>query len=525
MSAVRLLGWAGAGLLAGLVAGLAMLLVMLVLRALFGVSPPPEAIPDRLAPTLTIEEFFELIGRFGGYNELKQLGVSGVTAGQLAAGLLIGLVYGALSWRRPRTTESASLWSRVAPHLPLAVVIGLLWVVTLGVLWPNLGTSFIGLPPRLAAPVTAIGLLVSYASFGVVLALAYRLLVTAQPSESSASAAASAGRRTFLVAGLGATLALASGAIGKRLWDIASFAYDGTRFWGPLTPITPNDQFYVVTKNVVDPGIEPSVWGLEIGGLVDTPHTYSFKEIAAFPSVIQETTLMCISNGVGDALMSNAKWTGVPLARLLAAAGVRPGGVEALLRGADGYTDTIPLAKALDPATLVVFEMNGEPLPRIHGYPVRLIVPGMYGEKNVKWVTGIEIVDRDVQGFYEQQGWGPDFVIPVRSRIYEPDLSQPIRSGQLVGLRGIVFGGDKGISRAEVSLDGGQTWREAELEYAGTRYSWAIWRYEFRPEIAGNYYIAARGFDASGAEQPAEERGIVPSGGRGYHRITLTVAA
>ena len=136
---------------------------------------------------------------------------------------------------------------------------------------------------------------------------------------------------------------------------------------------------------------------------------------------------MCISNGVGDALMSNARWTGVPLRTLLEAAGPRPGGVEALLRGADGYTDTIPLAKALDPATLVVFEMNGEPLPRIHGYPVRLIVPGMYGEKNVKWVTGIEVVDHDVQGFYEQQGWGPDFVIPIRSRFYEPDLSQPIR--------------------------------------------------------------------------------------------------
>ena len=126
---------------------------------------------------------------------------------------------------------------------------------------------------------------------------------------------------------------------------------------------------------------------------------------------------MCISNGVGDALMSNAHWTGVPLKSLLEAAGPRSSAVEVLLRGADGYTDTIPLEKALDPTTLVVFQMNGEPLPRIHGFPVRLIVPGMYGEKNVKWVTGIEVVDHDAKGFYEQQGWGPDFVIPIRSRI------------------------------------------------------------------------------------------------------------
>ena len=236
---------------------------------------------------------------------------------------------------------------------------------------------------------------------------------------------------------------------------------------------------------------------LEIGGLVDRPRSYAYAEIAALASVAQETTLMCISNGVGDALMSNARWTGIPLRTLLEAAGPRPGGAEALLRGADGYTDTIPLAKALDPSTLVVFEMNGEPLPRIHGYPVRLIVPGMYGEKNVKWVTAVEIVDHDVKGFYEQQGWGPDFEIPIRSRFYEPDLSEPIRLGAVVGLRGIVFGGDKGISRAEVSLDGGQSWQAADLEYPGTRLSWAIWRYHWRPEVAGEYFLAVRGFDAT----------------------------
>ena len=400
-----------------------------------------------------------------------------------------------------------------------------LWFVSLVILWPTLPTSFIGLPPRLAGPVTALGLLAAYASYGLVLAYAYRVLV--QPSEAvrRASRAGDVTRRALLVTGLGAVLGVATLAVGRRLWDMASFAYDGTRFWGPLTPITPNDQFYVVTKNVVDPDVSRDLWRLEIGGQVERPRTYGFGEIAALPSVVQETTLMCISNGVGDALMSNANWTGVPLKSLLEAAGPRSNAVEVLLRGADGYTDTIPLAKALDPTTLVVFQMNGEPLPRIHGFPVRLIVPGMYGEKNVKWVTGIEVVDHDAKGFYEQQGWGPDFVIPIRSRIYEPDLSQPTPLGTTVTLRGIVFGGDRGISRAEVSLDGGQSWREAELEYAGSRASWAIWRYSFRPEVPGMYYLAARGFAADGSPQPAEDRGIVPSGGRGYHRVTLQVVA
>jgi DMSO/TMAO reductase YedYZ molybdopterin-dependent catalytic subunit len=505
-------GKVSAGLLAGLVGGLAMTLTMLVLRAVVGVSPPLEMIPDRFAPTMTIDQFFGLIGRFGGYNELKQFGVSSVLIGQLAVAVLTGGVYG----RVPR--PKAARWLLIG-------VVTVLWGISLVILWPTLPSSFVGLPPRVAGPVTAVALLIAYACYGLVLAYAYRVLARPSEAVSRASRAGDVTRRALLVIGAGVVLGVATLAVARRFRDMASFAYDGTRFWGPLTPITPNDRFYVVTKNVVDPDVSRDLWRLEIGGEVERPRSYGFGEIASLPSVVQETTLMCISNGVGDALMSNANWTGVPLKSLLEVAGPRSNAVEVLLRGADGYTDTIPLAKALDPTTLVVFQMNGEPLPRIHGFPARLIVPGMYGEKNVKWVTGIELVDHDAKGFYEQQGWGPDFVIPVRSRIYEPDLSQPTLLGSTVTLRGIVFGGDRGISRAEVSLDGGQNWREAELEYPGSRASWAIWRYSFRPEVPGTYYLAARGFAGDGTPQPGEDRGIVPSGGRGYHRVTLQVVA
>ncbi len=526
MSRAFALGRAGGGLLAGLVGGLAMTLTMLVLRTILGISPPLEMIPDRFAPTLTIDQFFGLIGQFGGYNELKQFGVSSVLTGQLVVAGMLGAVYGVLARSAPTTGDSRqpSVWGRAATRF-LIVVVAVLWIVSLVILWPTLPTSFIGLPPSVARWVSAIGLLAAYVSYGLVLAFTYRTLIGPGPATTRTRDASGITRRALLVTGLGAVLGVATMAVGRRLWDMASFAYDGTRFFGPLMPVTPNSQFYVVTKNVVDPDVSRDIWRLEIGGYVTNPRTYAFSEIAGQPSVVQETTLMCISNGVGDALMSNAQWKGVPLRSLLDAAGPQPNAVEVLLRGADGYTDTIPLEKALDPATLVVFEMNGEPLPRIHGFPVRLIVPGMYGEKNVKWVTGIEVVDRDVKGFYEQQGWGPDFVIPIRSRIYEPDVSQPVALGTTVRLRGIVFGGDKGISRAEVSLDGGQSWREAELEYPGSRTSWAIWRYAFRPELPGNYYLAVRGFAADGTPQPSEDRGIVPSGGRGYHRVTLQVVA
>ena len=118
---------------------------------------------------------------------------------------------------------------------------------------------------------------------------------------------------------------------------------------------------------------------------------------------------MCISNYLGGGLMSNAIWTGLPLRDAVLAAGPRSGATRVVLRGADGYTDTYSLEKALEPTTFVAYGMNGAPLPVRHGYPVRILTPGLFGEKSIKWVTRIELVDHDVKGFYEQQGWGPSF--------------------------------------------------------------------------------------------------------------------
>ena len=131
--------------------------------------------------------------------------------------------------------------------------------------------------------------------------------------------------------------------------------------------------------------------------------------------------------------MSNAEWRGVPLRSLLEAARPAPTAVEILARGVDGYTDTFSIEKALDASTLVAYGMNSDPLPERHGYPARLIVPGLYGEKSVKWLTRIEIIDHDGRGFYEQQGWGPSFVVKTQSRFVAPDPSQPVRLGSIVG--------------------------------------------------------------------------------------------
>ncbi len=517
----------GAGLLAGIVAALLLTLVMALLRTALGISSTAEAIPDRVAPTLTIAAFFALFDRFGGYNGLKQFGVGSVLLGQFAVGTLGGLLYAWVVERgRMRDPERPRRFGLDRPGLLfLAAVIAIAWVATLIGLRPVLGTNYRGLAPRPATIVTALGLLVTYASYGAALVLTHRLLTSPAPLRRPAPVGDRLlGRRAFLALGAGALLGLASGDLIRRLYQRATFSYDGTQYRGAgVQPITPNDRFYSVTKNVVDPDVARAVWGLEIGGLVERPRTYRFDDLAALPAIEQETTLMCISNGVGAGLMSNARWTGVPLGTLIAAAGPRPGVVEVKLHAADGYTDTVPIAKALEATTLLAFAMNGAPLPERHGYPVRAIVPGLYGEKNVKWITRVALVDHDAQGFYEQQGWGPNFVIPNRSRIDEPDFGRPIPFGTPVRLRGIAFCGDRGVARVEVSPDDGQTWREARLDYPGTRLSWALWSFEWRPPQPGEYRLTVRATDRDGGVQPPDERGTVPQGATGYHRVTARV--
>ena len=214
----------------------------------------------------------------------------------------------------------------------------------------------------------------------------------------------------------------------------------------------------------------------------------------------------------------------------------RPGGgaVEVRLHAADGYTDTIAFEKAMEPTTLVVYEMNGEPLPERHGYPARVVVPGLFGEKNVKWVTRIEVVDHDAKGFYEQQGWGPNFEIPTRSDVFAPRwarrggtdaFTEPFRASRTATVRGRAFAGNRGVAGVEFSADDGETWRPARIDYPGTELTWVFWSVEWRPTEAGEHVLTSRATDRSGAVQPPDRRGIVPQGATGYHRVVARVEA
>jgi DMSO/TMAO reductase YedYZ molybdopterin-dependent catalytic subunit len=319
------------------------------------------------------------------------------------------------------------------------------------------------------------------------------------------------------VGGIGAILAIASGGLLRHLADVATFGYDGLEYRGPdAQPITPNDRFYTVTKNIIDPDPTTAAWRLEIAGLVERPRTYTFDDIRALPSTTQETTLMCISNYVGGGLMSNAVWKGLPLRDLLLAAGPRPGVAKVVLHAADGYTDTYALDKALEPTTFVAYEMNGEPLPVRHGYPVRILTPGLFGEKSVKWVTRIELVDHDVKGFYEQQGWGPNFVIPIRTTFFTDDIAAPFTAGASIPIRGNAFAGNHGIASVEVSTDGGQRWQTARIDYPGTDLTWAFWSFDWQPSQPGDYLLVARATDRQGQVQDSQYRDTAPQGATGY---------
>ena len=502
-----------------------MTLVMVVLRWMLGIPTPSEMFGDRMVPTYGAGEFLGLLQRLGGYNRAKQIGVLSVLGGQFAVGAIAGTAYSLLACRARRLSsgpESDSRSSFAANGFLVALVV-VFWIATILFLDPVLDGNFAGLPPSRARLTVESSLALSYIVYAGVLALAYRSMSQTTVANDSTSGA-SLRRRAFVVAGVGGAMAAILVFIMQRLYRAATFAYDGTQYIGPeVLPVTPNDRFYTVTKNIVDPDVSKSFWRFQVVGMVDHPRTYDFDALSGLNRVIQETTLMCISNWVGGGLMSNALWEGIPLRDLISASGPREGVVEVMFRSVDGYTDTISFDKAMETTTLVAFKMNGEPLPRTHGYPARIIVPGMFGEKNVKWVTRVELIDYDGKGLYEQQGWGPNFTMPTRARFDFPYYDQTIKLASVIELKGIAFGGDRGVSRVEVSVDGGTSWQEAKIDYPGTRMSWALWRHAWSPPGAGNFDLVVRATDGNGQLQSAVERGTVPEGATGFHRVRLII--
>jgi DMSO/TMAO reductase YedYZ molybdopterin-dependent catalytic subunit len=529
------------GLFAGLTGGILMLVTAVFLRTYLGSPSATEIIFDRSFPLVTVSFFIEQINRFGGYVPLKIAGVIISLGAQLFATTLAGIVYAIIiEVAQRRRNDSQRRW--IDP-LGWKLLVGGLLVVWIGFLifsWPVLGTQYFGVPSPLARLLTSLGLLVDLGVCvaGILVLYGYLTHRPQCPEESApALLAGRKSRRAFIYLGVTALGAAAFGGLFRRLRRISTIDYDGNTYSGAdVELITPNEDFYSVTKNLVDPNVVRNIWRLQIAGAVSEPRTYSFSELIRLPGAEQLTTLCCISNPVGGGLMSNALWKGVPLPTILNAAKPKPGLEALLFHAADGYYETFPIAKAFEPTTLLAYEMNGGPIPHIHGFPLRLIVPGLYGEKNPKWLTQIELLlanDPRLKrthgcGFYKEQGWGPNFTVPTTSRIDAPEIddgefTQEIKVGQSTELRGIAFGGDRGIQKVELSFDREKSWQEATIVDAGTRISWSTWSYEWQPDAPGEYVIAVRAIDSTGALQISQERGTVPQGATGLERVRAIV--
>lgn len=288
-----------------------------------------------------------------------------------------------------------------------------------------------------------------------------------------------------------------------------------------LSPeITPTRDHYVVSKNVFNPSVSERGWNLKITGMVDNELVLTLDDLKALPSVERASTLTCISNTVGGKLIGNSVWTGVRLADLLRTAGVQRGANELILRAADNYSDSFVLEEALREGTIVAYLQNGEQLTRDHGFPARVLVPGIYGMKNVKWVQEIELAAEDHLGYWQTRGWSDLATVLTMSRI-DTGKATLLPDGT-AAIGGIAFAGLRGVDRVEVSVDGGTTWQRATLDEPVNDLSWTLWGFRWEAD-PGTYEVLVRATDGDGITQTSKRQRALPDGATGYHRRRVTV--
>jgi DMSO/TMAO reductase YedYZ molybdopterin-dependent catalytic subunit len=292
-----------------------------------------------------------------------------------------------------------------------------------------------------------------------------------------------------------------------------------------LTPeVTRATDHYVVDVDIIDPRVEASTWKLSISGLVEKPLVLSFAELQSRFQLVEEyAVLTCISNKVGGNLAGNSIWTGVRLRDVLNEAKVKPGAVDLVLRGADSYLDSIPLDRAMDPSVLLAIAQDRAPLRQEHGFPCRLRIPAIYGMKNVKWLESIELVNSDFIGYWQSRGWNDTAIVHTESRIDVAGNGGSATKGSSTWVAGIAWAGDRGISKVEVSTDGGKTWREAMLKDPLGPFAWRLWAYHWTPETSGDVRIMSRATDGTGATQTPRHADPFPSGASGYPESQVTV--
>lgn len=290
--------------------------------------------------------------------------------------------------------------------------------------------------------------------------------------------------------------------------------------------VVPNDRFYRIDTALVVPQVSADSWKLNISGLVDNPIELTFADLLARDQIERHITLSCVSNPVGGDLVGNALWQGVPLKPLLEEAGLQPGAEQVVSRSIDGWTCGSPIEAIMDGRdAMLAFGMNGEPLPAQHGFPVRIVVPGLFGYVSAtKWVTDIRLTRwEDFDAYWVPRGWSKRGPVKTMARIDTP-RSGASRSG-LVPIGGVAWAVHRGVSSVQVRIgrdDDMGEWRDAELGTVPTADTWVQWVYEWDTAgLDGVHIVEVRAIDGDGEPQPEEPRAVAPDGAQGYHRIAV----
>ena len=545
-----------------LIAAALAVVAALALRYFFAVPMPAELYADQATTRIPLQLFETMLTTFGSASKHLYL-ISGLIA-EAALTALAGVLYAVartliLAWRSQpsEATPPVIAGSRLrlsyadAPFIMLA-----LWALSAVLLAPLIGGGLFGVALQGGARMT----LLAQVAPDLVFALSFigqsrgasRGLDVGESGRSTGAATGAFPRRTLLGQSVLAAVTLGGGiAIWQALTSGLGALIGATQapssvamlpdtniptrivpppapVYSALTPlagqtpeVTSAANFYYVSKDLAgDPMVAQGSWTLAITGMVDAPYSLTYAQLRALPQVTQYHTLECISNEVGGSLMSNGFFTGVRLADVLNTARIQSGATQLIFKAADGYSDSLHLAQALDDRSIIAYLLNGEALPIPHGFPARLLIPGLFGMKNGKWLTELSLASGSYTGYWEQRGWTPNAFVKLTSRIDTPQDGDLLAAGPTT-IAGVAYSGDKGIARVDISVDSGKTWKPALLKRPLGALTWALWQYPWTP-TTGEQVIIVRAIDLEGNVQTPLPAPTLPDGASGYHSISVT---
>ena len=481
-------------------------------------ASPVEAVASSVIKRvpLSVERF--AIETFGHNDKLALI------IGVVVTSLLLGVVLGIVARRRPHVADAGFAVFALLGVLAAHSQTGAGWIS--------------GLPSVVA---------------GVAGVLAVRLLVPAtRPTETAASATASgitqggmADRRRFLaftgVAAAGAALAATGGRTLRKRFSAAD-SRAGVKLpaaaqpLGPVPPqveagvdgiapfVTPNADFYRVDTALVVPQVRAEDWVLEVTGMVDRPLRLSFDDLLQRDLVEADITMTCVSNPVGGDLLGHARWLGVPTRELLDEAGVQRGADQLVGRSTDGYTCGFPVEAAYDRDCLVAVGMNGVPLPLRHGFPARLVTPGLYGYiGSTKWLTELEVTTFDAfDQYWVPRGYADRAPVKTMARIDTPRSLQTVAPGP-VPVGGVAWAQIRGVEAVEIRIDDGD-FQPVQMAEALNNASWRQWRFDW-DAVPGRHNLTVRAVDGTGEVQTDERADVVPDGASGWMSLVVLVEA